>query len=109
MISLRINPHGIKEEDLRGIMLSFFTAVGEVSKGTRKVSFLSHFYRERLSKFERNELLRTLNEFINQLSEKGKARNLKESSSLPEEIPKEFQKVFSSFCQEWKERSFDHD
>lgn len=109
MISLKINPHGIKEEDLRGILLSFFTAVGEVSKGTKKVSFLSQFYRERLNKIERIELIRSLNEFINQLSEKGKARNLKESSFLPGEIPKEFQKVFSSFCQEWKERSFDHD
>jgi len=109
MINLRITPHGMKEENLRGILLSFLTAVGEVSKGSRKSSFFNHFYRERLNSLERRELLRILNELINQLSEKGKARDLKESLSSPGEIPKDFQKFFSQLSQEGKERSFDHD
>lgn len=108
MISLKISPHGMKEKNLQGLLLSFITAVGEVSKGSKKSSFLNQFYRERLNSLERRELLRILNELINQLSDKDKVRVLGESSS-PGAIPKEFQRIFSFLSQKRKERSFDHD
>lgn len=110
MINLKINSIVLKKENLQGLMLSFITAVGEVSKGTKKGSFLTQFYRERLNRIERRELLRILNELINQLTVKGKTRTLGESQSSFGEIPRDFQKFFSSVGSELEgEKSFGSD
>jgi hypothetical protein len=89
---------GMKQSDIRGLLLSFLTTVTEVTEGQRKVSYLSHFYRERLNRFEKKKLILILNHFISQLSEEnGKTQIRSSVDSQEERIPKHFSDFFQFF------------
>lgn len=98
-INLRILvPHGTKEDHFVGLFLSFLDAVSEVTEGTKKASFLTQFYKERLNKLERRLLSGALGQLLKQLSKMNEKEQLDESSQFHEDkIPKVIIDLFHSF------------
>jgi len=93
MLNLKVpTVTGMKPEQVNGLLLSYLTAVAEVTEGHRKASFLSHFYKERLNRFERKKLILVLNHLISQLAEQGSKKVHLLSSVDPQEskLPDEF-------------------
>jgi predicted membrane metal-binding protein len=90
---------GMKEDQVNGLLLSFLSSVTEVTIGRKQTSYLSHFYRERLNKFEKKRLILLLETLKSQLSE-GKGENSEIRSSVHPDL--EVSKVFSDFFQLFK-------
>jgi predicted RNA-binding Zn ribbon-like protein len=93
-----INPFDAKEEENRGILLSFFSVSRDIIMKERKASYFNHFCFERLNKNERRWLLINLSNFINTLTVTKKGTN--ESHSDDKEvflIPKELEILISTF------------
>lgn len=83
----------------KGILLSFFTAFEEFTEGRRKLSYLHHFYRERLNKKERRLflfLLRGLSEECKQ-GQEAPLEKLTENFKEKNDIPEYFITSFSNF------------
>jgi hypothetical protein len=100
MLNLRIpRISGMKDDQVHGLLLSFLSAATEVTEGRRKISYLSHFYRERLNRFEKKKLLFLLETLISQLSksEMKSHVDLIASSDPTTGIPKEFKDYFLFF------------
>lgn len=99
MLNLRIpRLSGMKDEQVNGLLLSFLSAVTEVTEGKRRASYLSHFYRERLNRFEKKKLLLLLETLISQLSKEQRGdHELVASSNWTPGLPKEFSKYFQFF------------
>ena len=101
-IQLNINfPPDQKAVHVKGVLLSFFTAVDEVVTKQRRGSYLSHFYQERLDKSEKRALRSVIGQIQKQLQKsKTKEPFLRQASIEEEEIPIEVINLIKSF-QEW--------
>jgi len=100
MFSLKVPTiTGMKSEQINGLLLSYLSAATEVTEGKRKVSYLTHFYKERLNKFERKKLSLILDHLISQLAKEGnKESHLHASTDSQElQLPEAFAKFFQFF------------
>lgn len=93
------NVSGMKESEISEILLSFLSAVTEVAEGRRRVTYLSHFFRERLNKFEKKKLIFILEHFQSQLSKKvtKKVQVSSSTENLELKLPEDFQKYLQFF------------
>lgn len=96
-----IKPFDAKDEEIKGILLSFFSVSRDIIMKERKASYFNHFCFERLNKNERRWLLINLSNFINTLTVTKIGTN--ESHSDAKEIfliPKELEILISTFKSE---------
>lgn len=88
-----------KEEHWKGLWISFYSLLSDVFLRKSKMSVISFFDRERLSRDERKLLIFGFQNFIKQLEYQSIKESLQESSSEVDVIPEQFVKLFSFFSQ----------
>lgn len=93
-----IIPNKERKDHFVGILLSFLSAVSEVTDGTRKATFLNQFYRERLDKNDKRLLSATLGQLLTQLSKMNEGLlNESDQSLIVDKIPRPFLDVLHNF------------
>lgn len=93
-----IKPFDAKDDEIKGILLSYYSVSRDIIMKERKASYFNHFCFERLNKNERRWLLINLSNFINTLTVTKTGTN--EAHSDAKEIfliPKELEILISTF------------